>query len=327
MSRKWHVEPHSNLHRYVSSVKFSQVKLGVSNLAVWIFFRQTCQCFTLLTSTGKEWFWLTVISRQQDWSIVRNFAIDEFCRLLLPWATHKKSMAQHSRLDGNPVWVAVQTAILIPASVTLFWAYIFLCVAQGYQRRAKLVYRTYRFRSSGMTRAVKRRCDVPMTKHYPKRVNVQTTSVFKNPQWRLSQGTSLWGAWRDHCFPAPFSWFLHETGLGSLNITLAHCFHWNVKGKTRKRRKNTASFVASSCAGVQPRSTVQLSVVVVAVFFFGNHQFCGVDVCGPWRTAVIDRTTFHACLRCRKTTVFAVFSRLWVSFGEWKPFVNSNASF
>ena len=32
------------------------------------------------------------------------------------------------------------------------------------------------------------------------------------------------GAWRDHCFPEPFSWFLHETGLWSLKITSARCF-------------------------------------------------------------------------------------------------------
>ena len=59
-------------------------------------------------------------------------------------------------------------------------------------------------------------------------------------------------------------------------------------------RKNTASFAASLGAGVQPQST---------------------------------RTTFHACQRCRKAAVFAVFSRLWVSFGEKKPFVTNNASF
>ena len=39
-------------------------------------------------------------------------------------------------------------------------------------------------------------------------------------------------------------------------------FHWNVKGKTRKKRKNTASFIWRL---------------------------------GRWRTAAIDRTTFHAC--------------------------------
>ena len=36
-------------------------------------------------------------------------------------------------------------------------------------------------------------------------------------------------------------------------------FYWNVKGKTRKKRKNTAGFVMSLGAGVQLRSTVQLS--------------------------------------------------------------------
>ena len=40
-------------------------------------------------------------------------------------------------------------------------------------------------------------------------------------------------------------------------------------------------------------------------------------VLGRWRAAPIDRTTFHACRRCRKTAVFAVFSCLWVSFGSF----------
>ena len=36
-----------------------------------------------------------------------------------------------------------------------------------------------------------------------------------------------------------------------------------------------------------------------------HRQFRGV--LGLWRTAAIDRTTFHACQRCRKMAVFAVF--------------------
>ena len=39
-------------------------------------------------------------------------------------------------------------------------------------------------------------------------------------------------------------------------------FYWNLKGKTRKKRKNTASLVASLGDGVQPRSTVQLFLPV-----------------------------------------------------------------
>ena len=84
--------------------------------------------------------------------------------------------------------------------------------------------------------------------------------------WQLLFGRwGLRGAWRDHCFPEPFSWFLHETGLESLKITSARSFYWNVKGKTRKKRKNTASFAASLGAGVQPRSTVQLFMPVSGV--------------------------------------------------------------
>ena len=104
----------------------------------------------------------------------------------------------------------------------------------------------------------------------------------------------LRGAWRDHCFPEPFSWFLHETGLESLKITSARCFLLKCQRKDSKKAKE-------------------------------HRQFRGVR--GRWRTAPIDRTTFHACQRCRKNAVLAVFSWLWVSFGEKKPFVNSNASF
>ena len=42
-------------------------------------------------------------------------------------------------------------------------------------------------------------------------------------------------------------------------------YYWNVQRKTRKERKNTASFVASLGAGVQPRSTVQLFMPVSGV--------------------------------------------------------------
>ena len=81
----------------------------------------------------------------------------------------------------------------------------------------------------------------------------------------------LRGAWRDHCFPGPFSWFLHETGLESLKITSARCFfYWNVKGKTRKKRKNTASFVASLGAGVQRDRPYDFSCLSAVS---KNHRF------------------------------------------------------
>ena len=84
----------------------------------------------------------------------------------------------------------------------------------------------------------------------------------------------LRGAWRDHCFPEPFSWFLHETGLESLKITSARYFLLKCQRKDSKKAKE-------------------------------HRQFLGV--LGRWRTAAIDRTIFHACQRCRKTAVFAVF--------------------
>ena len=88
----------------------------------------------------------------------------------------------------------------------------------------------------------------------------------------------LRGAWRDHRFPEPFSWFLHETGLESLKITSARCFLLKCQRKVSKKAKQ-------------------------------HRQFRGV--LGRWRTAAINRTTFHGCQRCRKTAVFAVFSWLW----------------
>ena len=87
----------------------------------------------------------------------------------------------------------------------------------------------------------------------------------------------LRGAWREHCFPEPFSWFLHETGLESLKIISARCYLLKCRRKDSKRAKE-------------------------------HWQFRGV--LGRWRTAPIDRTTFHACQRCRKDAVLAVFSRL-----------------
>ena len=88
----------------------------------------------------------------------------------------------------------------------------------------------------------------------------------------------LRGAWTDHCFPAPFSGFLHETGLECLKITSPRCFSLKCQRKDSKKVKE-------------------------------QRQFRGVF--GRWRTAAIDRTTCHACQRCRKTAVFAVFPRLW----------------
>ena len=104
----------------------------------------------------------------------------------------------------------------------------------------------------------------------------------------------LRGAWRDHRFPEPLSWFLHETGLESLKITSARCFLLKCQRKVSKKAKE-------------------------------HRQFHGV--LGRWRTAAIDRTTFHACQRCRKTAVFAVFSRLWVVIWRGKAFRDQQCQF
>ena len=105
---------------------------------------------------------------------------------------------------------------------------------------------------------------------------------------------SLRGAWRDHRFPETFSWFLHETGLESLKITSARCFLLKCQRKVSKKAKE-------------------------------HRRFRGV--LGRWRTAEIDRTTFHACQRCRKTAVFAVFSWLWGVIWRGKAFRDQQCHF
>ena len=51
--------------------------------------------------------------------------------------------------------------------------------------------------------------------------------------------SALRGAWRDHRFPEPFSWFLHETGLESLKITSARCFVLTYQRKFSKKATKT----------------------------------------------------------------------------------------
>ena len=72
---------------------------------------------------------------------------------------------------------------------------------------------------------------------------------------------TLRGAWRDHCFPEPFSWFLHKTCLESLKITSVCCFLLKCQRKDSKKAKE-------------------------------HRQFRGV--LGRWRTAAIDRN--FSCL-------------------------------
>ena len=122
----------------------------------------------------------------------------------------------------------------------------------------------------------------------------RSCGILPRNQIELRKWYCLRGAWRDHCFPEPFSWFLHETGLESVKITSARCFLLKCQRKDSKREKE-------------------------------HRQFRGV--LGRWRTAAIDRTTFHACQRCRKMAVFRSFFLALGSFGEEKPFVTSNASF
>ena len=56
-----------------------------------------------------------------------------------------------------------------------------------------------------------------------------------------------------------------------------------------------------------------------------HRQFRGVI--RRWRTAAIDRTTFHVCQRSRKTAIFAVFSRLWGVNWRGKAFLDRQCQF
>ena len=106
---------------------------------------------------------------------------------------------------------------------------------------------------------------------------LRAKSVFKNlhaSTFALKFVTDLRGAWSDHRFPEPFSWFLHEIGLESLKITSARCFVLKCQRKVLKKAKE-------------------------------HRQFRGV--LGRWRTAAIDRTTFHACWVVSKNRRFRSF--------------------
>ena len=85
-----------------------------------------------------------------------------------------------------------------------------------------------------------------------------------------------------------------QLGLESLKITSARCFLLKCQRKDSKKAKE-------------------------------YRQFLGVI--GRWRTAAIDRTTFRACERCRKTAVFAVFSRLWGVIWRGKAFRDQQCQF
>ena len=80
------------------------------------------------------------------------------------------------------------------------------------------------------------------------------------------------GAWRDHCFPAPFSWFLHKTGQ-TWRSPLQAVLSLKCQKKDKKNAKE-------------------------------HCQFCGV--LGRCRTAATGCATFHACQRCQKIAVLAV---------------------
>ena len=56
-------------------------------------------------------------------------------------------------------------------------------------------------------------------------------------------------------FQRNFPHFYTNQALKVCRSPLHAIVHWNVEGKTRKKRKNTVSFMASLGAGAQPRST------------------------------------------------------------------------
>ena len=71
------------------------------------------------------------------------------------------------------------------------------------------------------------------------RSSKSSASVAASPFPNLSCLVSLRGAWRDQCFPAPFSCFLHETGLESLKITSVCCFSLKCQRKDSKKGEIT----------------------------------------------------------------------------------------
>ena len=86
---------------------------------------------------------------------------------------------------------------------------------------------------------------------------------------------------------------LHETGLESLKITSARSFFIEMSKERLKAKE--------------------------------HHQFRGV--LGHWRTAAIDRTTFHACQRCRKRPFSQFFSWLWGVIWRGKAFRDQQCQF
>ena len=92
----------------------------------------------------------------------------------------------------------------------------------------------------------------------------------------------------------PFSWFLHKIGREDLKITSASCFSLRFQRKDSKKAKE-------------------------------HRQFRGV--LGRWRTVTIDRTTFHACQRCRKTAVLGVNCRVWGPLWWVKAFSDQQCQF
>ena len=55
----------------------------------------------------------------------------------------------------------------------------------------------------------------------------------------------LMGAYRDHCLPGLVSWFYEQAKIKTTWTSppqLQAAFHWNVKGKTGKKRRSTTSW-------------------------------------------------------------------------------------
>ena len=129
-------------------------------------------------------------------------------------------------------------------------------------------------------------------------LNLLYTMVQKRQKWPKTQikggGSCLKGSVERSLLPWAIFLIFTRNRPRKSEDHLRAVFYWNVKGKTRKKRKNTASFVASLGAGVQPRSTVQLFMPVSGVEKRPFSQF---------------------------------YLGFGVSFGEEKPSVTSNASF
>ena len=139
--------------------------------------------------------------------------------------------------------------------------------------------------------------------------------------WRL---TSIWGG--GHLQPCG-----RTRGTAISAVRMNHCMYCSLKGSVERSLLLRAIFL------IFTRNRPWMSEDHLCTLFFIEMSKERLEkskrtppvLWRPWalRTAAIDRTTFRACLRCRKTAVFAVFSRLWGVIWRGKAFRDQQCQF